>query len=341
MRKTRVRNVIVTTLLMVSVAPARSQDAEEFYRNKTITIITSTGSGGAYDLIARLIGRYLPKYLPGKPSIVVQNMPGGGHVLATNYLYNQAPKDGTVLATVVNSIPMHQLVDGKGVRYDARLFNWIGSTGISNLATVAWAGSGVKSIGDVMSRDLITGATGTGSGTFIYPNVMNMLLGTRFKLVLGYQSTPEIDVAMERGEVSARSGGSIAGMMQEHPGWFSEGKVVVLTQVGARRETSLPQVPLMEELAQTPEQRILLKLVSSPVAIGRPYMTAPGVPPERVEMLRRAFDSVMADPAFLQEAENAEIDLNPISGARVAEIVNDSLATPADLVEKVRPALAP
>jgi tripartite-type tricarboxylate transporter receptor subunit TctC len=294
---------------------AKAQPVESFYKGKTLTIITSTGAGGPYDMVARLVGKFMTKHLPGQPANVVQNMPGGGHVLATNYMFNQAAKDGTVIAVVSNSIPLHQLIDGKGVRYDARKFNWIGSTGIANLATVAWHTSGVKSIADVMDKELVTGATGTGSGTYLYPTVMNMVLGTKFKLVMGYKSTAELDIAMERGEVAARSGGSIVGLMQEHPDWFSSGKVTVLAQVGDRRDTSLPDVPLMAELARNDEQRMLLKLVSSPVALGRPFMTGPGVPADRVEMLRKAFSASMSDPEFLEEAEKMRLDLNPRSDA--------------------------
>ena len=332
---------IASALVIVfSATTAMAQTASEFYKGKTLTIITSTGAGGPYDMVARLVGKYMTRHLPGQPSVVVQNMPGAGHVLATNYLYNQAPKDGTVVAVVANSIPLHQLIDGKGVRYDARKFNWIGSTGIANLVTVAWHASGVRTIDDVMQKELVTGATGTGSGTYLYPTVMNMVLGTRFKLVMGYKSTAELDIAMERGEVNARSGGSIVGMMQEHPDWFTSKMVAVLAQVGDRREASLPDTPLMAELARTDEQRLLLKLVSSPVALGRPFMTAPGVPGDRVEVLRKAFKASMSDPDFLAEAATMQLDLNPLPGERVAEIVEESLSTPLELVEKVRAALA-
>ncbi len=327
-------------VVVCSANAAMAQSSPDFYKGKSLTIITSTGAGGPYDMVARLVGKYMTKHLPGQPSIVVQNMPGAGHVLATNYMFNQAAKDGAVIAVVANSIPLHQLIDGKGVRYDARKFNWIGSTGIANLVTVAWHASGVKSIDDVMRNELVTGATGTGSGTYLYPTVMNMVLGTKFKLVMGYKSTAELDIAMERGEVNARSGGSVVGMMQEHPDWFASKKVAVLAQVGDRREKSLPDVPLMAELARTDEQRMLLKLVSSPVALGRPFMAPPGAPPERVDMLRKAFAASMNDPEFLDEAEKMQLDLNPLTGARVAEIVEESLATPPELVEKVRAALA-
>ena len=332
--------VAYALVVVCGAKDAMAQNGADFYRGKTLTIITSTGAGGPYDMVARLVGKYMTKHLQGQPAIVVQNMPGAGHVLATNYLYNQAAKDGTVIAVVANSIPLHQLIDGKGVRYDARKFNWIGSTGIANLVTVAWHASGVRTIDDVMQKELVTGATGTGSGTFLYPTVMNMVLGTKFKLVMGYKSTAELDIAMERGEVNARSGGSIVGMMQEPPDWFTSKKVAVLAQVGDRREASLPDTPLMAELARTDEQRILLKLVSSPVALGRPFMTAPGVPGDRVELLRKAFNASMSDPDFLAEAATMQLDLNPLPGERVAEIVEESLATPLELVEKVRAALA-
>lgn len=315
---------------------AASQPAESFYAGKTLTIITSTGAGGPYDLVARIVAKYLTRHLPGNPPAVIRNMPGAGHVLATNFIYNQAEKDGTVIATVANSIPFHQLVDGKGVRYDARRIQWLGSTGISNLVTVAWRTSGVRSTADVVQRELITGATGTGSGTYLYPAVMNAVLGTKFKLVMGYKATTEIDLAMERGEVAARSGGSIAGMMQEHPEWFSEKKVIVLSQVGSARDPLIPDVPLMDELARTPEERTILRVVSSPVALGRPFLTGPDVPGDRVQLLRKAFDAAMSDREFLDEAKKANLDLNPMNGENVTRIVAETFATPPELLERIR-----
>ncbi len=336
----RLGAILGLAAMVAAPSASQAQAPDEFYKGKTLTIITSTGAGGPYDLVARILAKYLARNLPGKPTTVIQNMPGGGHVLATNYIYNQAAMDGSAIATVANSIPMHQLIDGKGVRYDARRINWIGSTGISNLVTVAWRSSGVKTTDDVLKRELIIGATGTGSGTFLYPAVMNAILGTKFKLVMGYKATTEIDLAMERGEVAGRSGGSIAGMMQEHPGWFTDSKVVILSQVGAARDPLAPDAPLMEELGRTPEERAILRLVSSPVALGRPFLTGPGVPAERVEMLRRAFDASMKDAAFLAEAEKAQLDLNPLTGEQVTRIVQDSFATPPDLIDKIRSIVA-
>ena len=198
--------LIALLTLGVGVSAARADAIEDFYKGKTVTIVTSTGVGGPFDLTARALAKHMVRYIPGRPTMIVRNMPGGGHVLATNFMYQQAEKDGTVIATVNNSVPLHQVLGGQGVRYDARRFYWLGSTGTSNLMTVAWHTSGFKTMDDVMQRELIIGATGTGSGTFIYPNAMNVVLGTKFKIVMGYKSTAELDLAMERGEVSARAG---------------------------------------------------------------------------------------------------------------------------------------
>jgi tripartite-type tricarboxylate transporter receptor subunit TctC len=320
---------------------ARADAIEDFYKNKTITIVTSTGPGGAYDIAARTIARYMPKYLPGNPQFVIKNMPGAGHVLATNYMYNQAPKDGTTIATVNNAIPMIQVLDGKGVRFDAAKLKWIGSTGISNLLTVAWAASGVKSMDDVMNREVITGATGTGSGTFIYPTAMNNILGTKFKVVLGYNSSNEVDLAMIRGEVVVRSGASYGGFLAERPDWIREKKINILTQTGGVRDPALPDVPLMSELGKTDEQRQILRLISSSVAMGRPYLAPPETPPERVEALRRAFDKVMKDPGFIADAQKLELDLMPATGEQIQDIARDSTSAPADLVAKAKAAIEP
>ena len=324
---------------MASVVTARADAIEDFYKGKTLSIITSTGSGGAYDLTARTIARYLPKYLPGAPTIIVQNMPGAGHVRATNFMFTQAAKDGTVIATVSNGIPLYQVIDGKGVRFDARKFNWIGSTGISNLLTVAWAASGIKSFDDAYTREIITGATGAGSGTALYPTIMNSVLGTKFKIVMGYTSSQEVDLAMERGEVVARSGASYGGWLAEHPEWLRAKKIVVLSQIGRVREKDLPDVPLMHELGKTEEQRQLLKLISSPVAVGRPFLTAPDVPADRVAALRRAFEAVLKDKDFMAEAQKLDLDVNPSTGDEIQRIVNESVGAQPEMIAKARAAL--
>jgi tripartite-type tricarboxylate transporter receptor subunit TctC len=319
----------------------RADPIEDFYKGKTVSIITSTGVGGAFDLTARALAKHMPRYIPGQPAMIVRNMPGGGHVLATNFMYTQAAKDGTVLATVNNSIPLHQVLDGRGVRFDAGKFNWLGSTGGSNLFTWAWHSAGFKTIDDVMRRELVTGATGAGSGTFIYPNAMNMVLGTRHKIVMGYASSAELDLAMERGEVAARGGASLAGMIQEHADWLRDKKLVPLVQVGTEREKEYPDIPLMQELAKTPEQRQVLTLVSSPPSLGRPFLTTPDTPAERVAALRKAFDATMTDAAFLAEAKQLGLEMQPMSAEAVAAIVLATINAPSDVVAKAKAAIGP
>jgi tripartite-type tricarboxylate transporter receptor subunit TctC len=326
---------------LTCLASAQADPVEDFYKGKTVSVITSTGVGGPFDLTARALAKHMTRHIPGRPSMIVKNMPGGGHVLATNFMYTQAAKDGTFIATVNNIIPLHQILDGRGVRYDARKLNWLGSTGGSNLITWAWHTSGFKTIEDVMQRELIAGATGAGSGMVIYQAAMNMVLGTKFKIVMGYPSSPAIDIAMERGEVQARGGASLAGMLQEHADWIRDKKIIALVQVGAVREKDYPDVPLMHELGKTPEQRQILSLVSSPPSLGRPFLTTPDVPAERVAALAHAFAETMKDEAFLAEAKQLGIDMNPMTAEAVTQIVNDTINAPADAIAQAKLAIEP
>ncbi|MFM1815790.1 MAG: hypothetical protein RLZ98_2485 [Pseudomonadota bacterium] len=305
-------------------APALGED---FYKGKTMKIITSTGVGGSYDTIARAVARMMPQYIAGNPTIIVQNMPGGGNLLATNFMYVNAPQDGTVLATINNAIPLHQAMDGGGVRFDARKFNWLGSTGNSNSVTIAWHTAGVKSIADVKKKEIVLGGTGPASSIVIFPTVMNKVLGTKFKIVTGYKSSNIVDLALDRGEILARSG-SYESIVSNKPDWIKEKKIVFLVQVGPKREKDLPDVPLLTELAETDDQRQILKLVSSPILLGRPFLAPPNVPADRVALLRKAFASTMADKNFLNEAGKQQISIDPVSGEEIAQRVNETINAP-------------
>lgn len=322
-------------VLTVFAAPAT---ADEFYKGKTVTIITSTGPGGGYDRTARTIARHMNNYLPGQPTMIVQNMPGGGNVIATNYMYNIAPKDGTSIATINNAIPLHQVADGRGVRFDCRKFNWIGSTGNSNSVTIARTDTGVKTIQDVMKKQVILGGTGPASSIVIFPAVMNNLLGTKFKIVIGYKSSSAVDIALDRGEVQARSG-SYGSLMAQHADWVKNNKVVVLVQVGAKREKTLPNVPLLTDLASNADERQVLKLVSAPISLGRPYLAPPGLPKARVTLLRDAFAMTMEDKPFQAEMHRQKLDLFPLTWQEVTENVNDTINAPKALVDRATAAM--
>ncbi len=269
-------------------------------------------------------------------------MPGAGHIRAANFVFSQAPKDGTVIATFIPIFVMAQVLErSRSIQFDPAVFNWLASTSSSNSTVYTWHTSGVKSVADATKRDVLMGGTGAGSYTIIYPTVMNSVLGTRFKLVTGYQSTAEIGLAMERGEVEGRAGNNFNSLRAENPDWLKSGKITLITQVGLERDREFPDVPLLTDLAKTDDDRQVLKLFSSDVVLGRPFVTSPGVPAERVALLRKAFDEMMADPAFLEDAAKAGLDVTPVAGARIQSVVTDLLQTPANIVAKARLAMEP
>lgn len=330
------RLILMAAMACLAALPAQAED----FKGKTITIITSTGAGGTYDLIARMFSRHMPRHIPGQPNMIVQNMPGGGNVLATNHLYNIAPKDGTMIGVVNNAIPLHQALGGKGVRYDARKFNWLGSTGARNSVTIAWHTSGIKTIQEVMQREVTLGGTGAGSSIVIFPTVMNHVLGTKFKIIMGYKSSEEVYIALERGEVQARSG-SFTSLLAEYPNWLQEKKVNILVQVGLKPDEQLPNVPMMTDLAKTDEQRQVLKLVSLPIALGQPYLAPPDVPADTVAVLRDGLARTMKDKGFLAEAEKLKFEIYPMTGDEVAAVVNDTINAPPEVVAKAQAAMGP
>jgi tripartite-type tricarboxylate transporter receptor subunit TctC len=329
---------LLAASLALSAVSAHADDA--FYKGKTITITTSTGPGGTYDLIARLLSRYMGRYIDGHPQIIVQNMPGGGNVLATNYMYNIAPKDGTAICVINNAIPLHQVIDNRGVRYDASKFQWIGSTGAKNEVVFAWKSTGVKNVDDARKKELVVGGTGPGSSIVIIPTVMNNVLGTKFKIVNGYKSSNDVFLAMERGEVQARDG-SYASLVTGYPSWIKDNKLVFLAQEGLKRDKALPDVPLLTELARTDEQRAILKLISSPSALGQPYLAPPQTPVDRVAVLRKAFADTMGDKEFLAGAKKLDFDIDLIGGEELSQIVNDTVQASPEIVEKARAAMEP
>jgi tripartite-type tricarboxylate transporter receptor subunit TctC len=329
------RWIVCATLAVLAAQPARAQSP---YEGKTITIVTSTGVGGVYDLTARVIARHMGRFIPGTPTLIVQNMPGGGNVLATNYMYAIAPKDGMTIASIHNAMPLHQVLDGRGVRFDAGKFNWLGSTGSENEVILVWRTAGVTTIKQAMEKEIVLGSTGSGSGLSIIPTAMNNVLGTRFKLVIGYKTSEDINLALERGEVQARAFG-INSIISQHPDWLRESKVAFLAQAGVKRDKDLPEVPLLTELAGSPEQRQVLKLISAPAGLGHPYLAPPGTPPERLAALRKAFAATLKDKAFLAEVDKLQIAIDPMSDDEVGAIVAETINAAPAVVAKAKAAM--
>ena len=313
-------------------------DAADFYAGKTITIVTSTGAGGTYDIAARTVARNMPRHLPGTPTMIVQNMPGGGHMLASNYIYNIAPKDGTTIGTVNQSVPAHQVLDGRGVRYDADKFNWLGALGDRNQVFVVWHTTGIKNFDDLKSKGVTAGSTGEGSSGFRYPTAINNVLGTNIKIVKGYKAAGDVELAMLRGEVSAQAH-SYTAFSTGHPDWIKDGKMVFIMQIGYKRDKDLPNVPLWGELAQTEEQKEVLDLIAAPIPLGRPFLAPPGLPVERVAELRKGFAATLADAQFVEDAKKQDLDVVPMTGEEIAEIVKHTIGTAPAIVAKAKAAM--
>ena len=323
--------------------PAAADPVADFYRGRTVSLIIGYSAGGGFDLYARAVGRHLGRHIPGNPQIVPRNMPGAGSVQAALFMAGGAPQDGTAIATVAQSMALQQAMDDPAIRFDMRRFAWIGNPiqGVSTIAT--WRARGVHTIADAKIRDVSIGATGI-NVTMQYPEVLNSLVGTRFKVVIGYPGNNDVALAMERGEVDGAGQLNFVSLKSGHPDWLRDGKVDLLVQIGLAKLPEISafmgrDVPLITELASNDEDRRILELVSSGEVIGRPLFTTPGVPAERVAALRAAFDATMQDPAFRADATKEALDIDPLDGARLQQVVERIVSTPRATVEKLKRAI--
>ena len=314
---------------------ARAQSPADFYRGKQISLIIGTSAGNDYDFRGRLIARYLGKHIPGNPTIIARNMPGGGGIQAANYIGNIAPRDGTVLHMVMANMMASQAMHMPGVEFDARKFFWIGNTTSTPNVVNSWYTSGITSIDDVKTRELIVGAP-MGTAGALYPLLMNALAGTKFKLVTGYPGGNEANLAMERGETQGRGSNSWAAWNSTKPEWVRDKKINILVQIGLKRAADLPNVPLMLELAHNEADRKLLEFISAETEVARSLVTTPGVPADRVDALRRAFDAMVKDPEFIAEADKTKMDMSPSSGEEAQKIADGIVNTSADVAERAR-----
>ena len=339
----RIRKPIwIAAALMAATLPAQAQaqDVASFYRGKQITLVIGYGPGGGYDIYARMLGRFMGAHIPGHPAIVPQNMPGAGSRSAANWLYRVAPQDGSVIATLGQATPTDQVLSQPGVQFDARKFNWIGNTSVVNNILYVSAASGVSTFAQAKTKSLAIGATGASSPSVIYPQVSNNLLGSKFRIIAGYPGGGDINIAVERHELDGRGSDSWASIKATHSDWLRDHTINILFQVGPHREADLPDVPLWTELATNDDQRQILTLLSGDVSVGRPILTAPNVPAERVKALRRAFDDTMRDPQFIEAAKQAHMEMAPMGGEELQKTVGDIVAAPQRIVAMVKEAIA-
>jgi len=331
---------------MLGLAPARAQtassDIANFYRGKQMRIIVRSGPGGGFDLYSRLLARFIIKHIPGNPTTVVQNMPAGGGIAAITYVGEVAPQDGTVITMIGQSLPLDQVLGyTPSFKQDLRTFHWIGNLSDSNLLTYTWHTRGIKSVNDARSREVLLGSAGAGDVSSWIPAVYNKVLGTKFKIIGGYQSGAEVKLAMERGEIDGFGANPLAALMSATPQYIHDKLVTVLVQIGLRKEKELPDVPLLMELARTDYEREVLGFITNALSVGRPIGVGPGVPADRVDALRKAFDATLVDPEFVAEAKRSGMDIAPTDGVYVQRLIEDVQGATAELRTKVRALMPP
>lgn len=333
-------NALTGAVALVAVAgaalPANAQTPEEFYAGKTVELYIGYSVGGGYDTYARLVARHMGKHIPGNPTVVPVNMEGAGSLRATNWLYNAAPKDGTVFGTFARGAAFEPLLGQGQAQYDATEFNWIGSANDEVSICAAWKTAEITSFEELREKELIVGGTGRAADTDTFPRVINGVFGTKMETISGYPGGNDITLAMERGEVQGRCGWSWSSVKSLHSDWVENGDINILVQLSLNKHPDLPDVPLIMDFVENDEQRQILELVFARQVMGRPFAAPPGVPEDRVEALRDAFMATMEDPEFLAEAETAELEITAVSGADIEELVKRTYEAPSEVVEQTK-----
>ena len=312
----------------------------DFYKGKNINWILSAGSGGGYATYAHAFAPFLSAHIPGKPHIVVQNMPGAGGIRAMLYLNAVAPKDGTTIGLVHSSVPFAPLYSIRGANFDPRQMHWIGSITSAFGICVSWAKSGITKWEHMFEREFIVGGTGAGSQMETMPAMLKQLFGAKVKIVSGYKGGNDVYLAMERGEVHGRCGGLVSSIKATRPDWFPEKKIAVPIQIALQRDPEFPDSPAVIEFVKDERTRQILELILSPFEMDRPILAPPGTPAERVAALRKAFSAAMRDPGFIAEAHKQNIEIKEISGERVTEVLRRAYAMPPEVIKAANEAMS-
>jgi tripartite-type tricarboxylate transporter receptor subunit TctC len=321
---------------LVQGSPARAETAEEFYKSHPLTLIIGFSAASAYDLYGRTVGRHIGKHLPGNPTVLPVNKPGAGSLTAANYIYNVAPKDGSVIGLFNRSAAMEPLLGTSGAKFDPRKFTWLGSVGNEVSICAAWHTAAVKKWDDMQTHEFVVASSGLSSDTGVFALVLKNLFGAKIKIITGYPGGAEMSKAMETGEVDGRCGWSWSGVKASKPDWLRDRKINILVQLGLSRSPDLPNVPLIMDLAKDDEQRRILKLIFSRQEFAWPFVAPPDLPADRKQLLRSAFEATLNDPEFLADAKKTALDVSPVRGQAVEQLIGELYQSPPDLVAKVR-----
>ncbi len=321
---------------LASVSVASAQSVEEFYTGKTIEVQIGYSVGGGYDTYARLLAAHMGKHIPGNPTLVPKNMPGAGSLKLANWLYEAAPQDGTVFGIVARAAPFDPLFGNDAAKFDAQKFNYIGSANNEVSVCVARADTGIKTFDDLKEKELIVGGTGPTADTVQFPEVMNAVFGTKIKIIDGYPGGNDVNLAMERGEVTGRCGWSWSSVVSTRQDWLDSGYINILVQLSTSKHPDIPDsVPLIMDLAKSDDDKRLLRVVFARQALGRPFLAPPNIPADRVKALQDAFMATMQDPEFLADAKKADLEVTPVSGDEVQQLVIDAYGASPAIVKRI------
>jgi tripartite-type tricarboxylate transporter receptor subunit TctC len=328
------RLAVLAVAGLMAAPPARADAVSDFYAGKSLQLVIGYPPGGGYDLYARALGRYIGRHIPGNPSIVVQNMPGAGSIKAANFLYKIAPKDGTTFGGFARGTAIDPLFGrGDSSSYDPQKFSWLGS--ISNEVGVCAfrSGVGIKSWQDMQTTPFVIGATGAGADSDVFPTVLRKMFNLKMKLIAGYHSAADVVLAIRRNEVDGRCGWSWSSLVSWNKEMLQEKQINVVLQLAAKKLDELPDVPLVTDLTNDPDQKTALRLILSRQTMARPYVAPPGVPADRLRALRAAFDATMRDPDFLADAKKQDLEVRPVSGIEAEALIKETYATPPEVVK--------
>ena len=333
------RPALAVAALLVGLAPAQAQSVEEFYKGKSITLAIGFSAGGGYDLYARHLARHMSKYIPGRPTIVPQNMAGAGSLRAANFIYSAAPKDGTAFGTFARTTGLNPLLES-GATFDGTKFTWIGSVTNDISTCVTWHTSKANTWQNFLKHPTAMGGQAPSSEPDIFANLYRHVFGAPIKLVSGYPGTNEITLAMERGEVDGLCGLSWSTIKTRHLAWLKEKKINILVQASFKKDPEIGNVPLVMDQTKDPEKLQILKLMLAPQEMARPFAAPPGIPRDRAAALVAAFDMTMKDADYLADAKKSRIDVNPVRGPEIDKLLAELYSTPKDVIQKASQAIA-
>jgi len=323
-------------LVATSVPQATADAVAEFYRARTVTVVVSSSAAGGYDTLARVIARHIGRHIPGNPAFIVRNMPGAGGITATNFLYNNAERDGSVIGLVQNNTPFEPLFGTKEARYDPIKFNWLGSPSSETAMVLIWHTVPISSVADLTTHEVTVGVSGANSTPAFFTRLMNAMLGTKMKPINGYPGQNDVLLAMERRELDGHPSAFFSSVRTTRPGWLREKTARAILQYGPQK-AELDDVPFAPDLVASDDGRLVMQAAFAPLALGRPFLVPPGVPSERVVALRKAFAATMADPDFLAEAETMGLGVNaPRTGEQMQEVMDRVYRSPPRVIDRLR-----